>query len=63
MLKTSMRVKKPSLSIVLKKTPTLAIERITAIIEKTYEAEAEDHEDCRANWVKEQSQALQVTEI
>ena len=42
---------------------TLAIERIAAIIKKTYEAEAEDCEDHRANWAEEQSQALQVTEI
>ena len=47
----------------LKKAPTPAIERITAIIEKTYKAEAEDCEDHRANWVKKQSQALQVIEI
>ena len=63
MLKTSTRVRKLSPSIALKKVPTFAIERITAIIEKTYKAEAEDCEDCRANQAKEQSQALQVIEI
>ena len=63
MPKTFMRVRKPSLSIVLKKAPALAIERITAIIKKTYKAEAKDCKDCRANQAKEQSQTLQVMKV